>query len=75
MSAPGRFNLSSWTLRHQALVTFILALVTILGMLSYTRLSQSEESNDIPPSEQPPAETPQAVPQLDGLQSSGLDFL
>jgi len=43
MNAPGRFNLSSWTLRHQALVTFILALVTILGVLSYTRLSQSED--------------------------------
>jgi len=43
MSAPGRFNLSSWTLRHQALVTFILVLVTLLGMLSYTRLSQSED--------------------------------
>jgi multidrug efflux pump len=43
MSAPGRFNLSAWTLRHQALVTFVLALVTLLGVLSYTRLSQSED--------------------------------
>ncbi|MFL9926048.1 efflux RND transporter permease subunit [Herbaspirillum lusitanum] len=43
MSAPGRFNLSSWTLQHQALVTFILALVTLLGIGSYTRLSQSED--------------------------------
>ncbi|EJL92151.1 cation/multidrug efflux pump [Herbaspirillum sp. CF444] len=43
MSAPGRFNLSSWTLQHQALVTFILALVTLLGIGSYSRLSQSED--------------------------------
>src|SRR5450830_1051265 len=43
MSAPGRFNLSSWTLQHQALVTFILALVTLLGIGSYSKLSQSED--------------------------------
>jgi multidrug efflux pump len=43
MSAPGRFNLSSWTLQHQALVTFILALLTLLGMQAYGRLSQSED--------------------------------
>jgi multidrug efflux pump len=43
MSAPGRFNLSSWTLQHQALVTFLLALVTLLGMNAYTHLSQSED--------------------------------
>src|SRR5450830_197637 len=43
MSAPGRFNLSTWTLKHQALVTFILALITLLGINSYTRLSQSED--------------------------------
>jgi len=43
MSAPGRFNLSSWTLQHQALVTFILALVTLLGINAYGRLSQSED--------------------------------
>src|SRR5450830_963744 len=43
MSAPGRFNLSSWTLQHQALVTFILALVTLLGIGSYSKLTQSED--------------------------------
>jgi multidrug efflux pump len=37
------FNLSSWTLRHQALVIFILALVTLFGVLSYGRLAQSED--------------------------------
>ncbi|MBB3214685.1 multidrug efflux pump subunit AcrB [Herbaspirillum sp. Sphag1AN] len=43
MSGSGRFNLSSWTLQHQALVTFILALVTLLGIRSYNNLSQSED--------------------------------
>ncbi|MFD1556299.1 efflux RND transporter permease subunit [Paraburkholderia silviterrae] len=41
--AEGRFNLSAWALRHQALVTFVIALATIFGALSYTRLSQSED--------------------------------
>lgn len=39
----GRFNLSAWALRHQALVIFVIALATIFGALSYTRLSQSED--------------------------------
>jgi multidrug efflux pump len=39
----GRFNLSAWALRHRALVTFVIALATIFGALSYTRLSQSED--------------------------------
>src|ERR1700674_1708177 len=37
------FNLSSWTLRHQALVIFILSLVTLFGVLSYGKLAQSED--------------------------------
>ena len=37
------FNLSSWTLRHQALVIFVLALVTLFGVFSYGRLAQSED--------------------------------
>src|SRR5271168_1387297 len=37
------FNLSSWTLRHQALVIFVLALVTLFGVLSYGRVAQSED--------------------------------
>jgi multidrug efflux pump len=37
------FNLSGWTLRHQALVIFILALVTLFGVLSYGKLAQSED--------------------------------
>ncbi|GAB7523893.1 efflux RND transporter permease subunit [Paraburkholderia sp. 2C] len=39
----GRFNLSAWALRHQALVVFIIALATLFGMLAYTRLAQSED--------------------------------
>ncbi|CAB3791422.1 efflux RND transporter permease subunit [Pararobbsia alpina] len=38
-----RFNLSSWTLRHQALVTFLVALITLFGVLSYGKLAQSED--------------------------------
>src|SRR4030081_2411263 len=37
------FNLSAWTLRHQALVIFVLALVTLFGVLSYGKLAQSED--------------------------------
>jgi multidrug efflux pump subunit AcrB len=39
----GHFNLSSWTLRHQTLVVFILALVTLFGVMSFRQLSQSED--------------------------------
>jgi multidrug efflux pump len=38
-----RFNLSAWALRHQPLVIFILALLTIFGIASYGRLAQSED--------------------------------
>src|ERR1700728_3621475 len=38
-----RFNLSAWALRHQPLVIFILALLTIFGVVSYGRLAQSED--------------------------------
>jgi multidrug efflux pump len=37
------FNLSGWTLRHQALVIFILALITLFGVSSYGKLAQSED--------------------------------
>ncbi|WP_321926780.1 efflux RND transporter permease subunit [Burkholderia sp. BCC1998] len=39
----GRFNLSAWALRHQALVVYIIALATLAGILAYTRLAQSED--------------------------------
>ena len=38
-----RFNLSAWTLRHQALVVFLIAIATLFGILAYTRLAQSED--------------------------------
>jgi multidrug efflux pump len=38
-----RFNLSAWALRHQPLVIFILALLTLFGIASYSRLAQSED--------------------------------
>jgi multidrug efflux pump len=38
-----RFNLSAWALRHQPLVIFILALLTLFGIASYGRLAQSED--------------------------------
>ncbi|AJY29239.1 acrB/AcrD/AcrF family protein [Burkholderia thailandensis 34] len=39
----GRFNLSAWALRHQALVIYLIALSTIAGILAYSRLAQSED--------------------------------
>ncbi|KOF52240.1 MULTISPECIES: efflux RND transporter permease subunit [unclassified Achromobacter] len=41
--AEGRFNLSAWALRHQPLVVFLITLVTLFGVLSYSRLAQSED--------------------------------
>jgi multidrug efflux pump len=38
-----RFNLSSWALKHQSLVIFLLALITLFGVLSYRNLPQSED--------------------------------
>jgi multidrug efflux pump len=38
-----RFNLSSWTLKHQQLVIFLLALITLFGIICYGRLAQSED--------------------------------
>jgi multidrug efflux pump subunit AcrB len=43
-SAPQtRFNLSIWTLRHQALVIFIVVLVSVFGVFAYGKLGQSED--------------------------------
>ena len=38
-----RFNLSAWTLRHKALVIYLMILTVVLGIISYTKLSQSED--------------------------------
>ncbi|AMK76963.1 MULTISPECIES: efflux RND transporter permease subunit [Methylomonas] len=37
------FNLSEWSLRHPALVLYAMLTLTLVGMLSYTRLGQSED--------------------------------
>ncbi len=42
-SQDGGFNLSTWTLRHQSLVVFVLVLLTAFGIRSYSRLAQSED--------------------------------
>jgi len=42
-SVDSSFNLSSWALRHQALVVFVLVLVTLFGIRSYSHLAQSED--------------------------------
>ena len=42
-AADHRFNLSSWALKHKQLVVFLLVLITLLGLLSYGRLAQSED--------------------------------
>ncbi len=38
-----RFNLSEWALKHQALVLYLMLVLTISGMLAYTKLGQSED--------------------------------
>ena len=43
MSSGERFNLSAWTLRHQSLVFFLMGMIALFGMLSYSHLSQSED--------------------------------
>ncbi|SAI66189.1 AcrB/AcrD/AcrF family protein [Bordetella ansorpii] len=42
-AGEGRFNLSAWALRHQSLVVFLIALATLFGVMSYSRLAQSED--------------------------------
>ncbi|SAK58032.1 efflux RND transporter permease subunit [Caballeronia ptereochthonis] len=37
------FNLSSWALRHQQLVIFLIGLMTLFGVIGYTQLAQSED--------------------------------
>lgn len=38
-----RFNLSDWALKHQVLVLYLMLVVTIAGLISYTKLGQSED--------------------------------
>lgn len=41
--ASSRFNLSDWALRHQVLVLYLMLVLTIAGLLSYSKLGQSED--------------------------------
>ncbi len=38
-----RFNLSEWALKHQTLVLYLMLMLTISGLLAYTKLGQSED--------------------------------
>ncbi len=38
-----RFNLSDWALSHQTLVLYLMLVLTISGLLTYTKLGQSED--------------------------------
>lgn len=38
-----RFNLSDWALKHQTLVLYLMLVLTIAGLFSYTKLGQSED--------------------------------
>ena len=38
-----RFNLSDWALKHQTLVLCLMLVLTIAGLVSYTKLGQSED--------------------------------
>jgi multidrug efflux pump len=38
-----RFNLSAWALNHQTLVLYLMLMLTVSGLLAYTKLGQSED--------------------------------
>lgn len=38
-----RFNLSNWALRHQVLVLYLMLVLTVSGLIAYTKLGQSED--------------------------------
>ena len=38
-----RFNLSDWALKHQTLVLYLMLVLTIAGLVSYSKLGQSED--------------------------------
>jgi multidrug efflux pump len=42
-ASDARFNLSDWALKHQALVLYLMLVLTIAGLISYTKLGQSED--------------------------------
>lgn len=42
-ASGSRFNLSEWALKHQVLVLYMMLMLTISGLLAYTKLGQSED--------------------------------
>ena len=42
-TSQSRFNLSEWALKNQVLVLYIMLMVTISGLLAYSKLGQSED--------------------------------
>ena len=43
MSGPIKFNLSEWALRNKGLILYFMLLLGIVGIFSYSKLSQSED--------------------------------
>lgn len=43
LATNNRFNLSDWALKHQALVLYLMLVLTIAGLIAYTKLGQSED--------------------------------
>ncbi|MFY8156701.1 MAG: efflux RND transporter permease subunit, partial [Rhabdaerophilum sp.] len=39
----GGINLSAWAVRHQALVLFLILVITAAGIISYLRLGRAED--------------------------------
>ena len=42
-SEKSRFNLSEWALNHQTLVLYLMLMLTVSGLLAYSKLGQSED--------------------------------
>jgi multidrug efflux pump len=43
LASNTRFNLSDWALKHQTLVLYLMLVITIAGLVAYTKLGQSED--------------------------------
>ena len=43
LAANTGFNLSDWALKHQTLVLYLMLVLTIAGLVAYTKLGQSED--------------------------------
>ncbi|WP_411728010.1 efflux RND transporter permease subunit [Methyloglobulus sp.] len=43
LASNARFNLSDWALKHQTLVLYLMLVLTIAGLVAYTKLGQSED--------------------------------